>query len=145
MTEQKKQHNINMNKFMVGDYAYSSFSEHPCKITHIGSFGDGYIEVGVKNVLGLKDIASLSPIPLTEEFFKKNGFVLNDSFYPYYKKYESKDKRIIITDETNSGDGYWYVHVDNEDYDTIGGCDVKYVHQLQQLLRLCGYEMEVVM
>lgn len=87
----------------------------------------------------------IRPIPLTEEFFEKNGFVLNNSFYPYYKKYESEDKRIIITNETNSGDGYWYVHVDNEDYDTIGGCDVKYVHQLQQLLRLCGYEMEVVM
>ena len=86
----------------------------------------------------------IKPIPLTEEFFEKNGFVLNNSFYPLYKKYENEDKRIMITDEANSGDGYWYVHVDNEDYDTIGGCDVKYVHQFQQLLRLCGYEMDVV-
>lgn len=58
--------------------------------------------------------------------------------------FESDDKRIIVTDITNSGDGYWDVHVDNEDYETIGSCDIKYVHQFQQLLRLCGYEMDVV-
>lgn len=88
----------------------------------------------------------LEPIPLTEEFFEKNGIEKVD--YDLLKPnlvFESDDKRILITDDTNSGDGYWYVHVDNEDYDTIGGCDVKYVHQLQQLLRLCGYEMDVVM
>lgn len=90
------------------------------------------------------DIANIKPIPIFEEFFEKNSFVWDNSFYPHYKKYESEDKRIIISDDVNSGDGYWYVHVDNEDYDTIGGCDVKYVHQFQQLLRLCGYDMDVV-
>jgi hypothetical protein len=129
---------------MIGDWVYSSFAKHPCKITHIGSFGYGYIEVGVTGVFGLKDIASLSPIPLTEEFFEKNGFVLDNEFLQLYKIYENKDKRIQVTDITNSGDGYWNVHVDNEDYETIGSCDVKYVHQFHQLLRLCGYEMDVV-
>lgn len=136
---------MNINKFMVGDWVYSSFAKHPCKITHTGSFGDGYIEVGVAGVLGLKDIASLSPIPLTEEFFEKNGIkkVDNDYIKPNVL-FENDDKRIQVTDLTNSGDGYWNVHIDNEDFDTIGGCDVKYVHQFQQLLRLCGYEMNVV-
>ena len=90
------------------------------------------------------DIANIKPIPLTEEFFEKNGFVLDNGFLQLYKIYENKDKQIQITDINNSGDGYWNVHVDNEDFDTIGGCDVKYVHQFQQLLRLCGYEMDMV-
>ena len=53
------------------------------------------------------DAEDIRPIPLTEEFFEKNGFVEDNSFYPYYKKYESEDKRIIISDDVNSGDGYW--------------------------------------
>ena len=83
------------------------------------------------------------PIPLTEEFFEKN-FILNNKILSTYKIYESKDQRIRITDLTNSGEGYWNVHVDNEYFETIGSCDVKYVHQFQQFLRLCGYEMDVV-
>lgn len=90
------------------------------------------------------NIELIEPIPLTEEFFEKNGFVLDNKFLQLYKIYDSEDKRIIITDITNSGDGYWNVHIDNENYDTIGSCDVKYVHQFQQLLRLCGYEMDVI-
>lgn len=135
---------MDINKFMVCDWVYSSFSEHPCKITHIEVSEYGYYIVGVDGVLGLKDIASLSPIPLSKDFFEKNGFVLDNEFLRLYKIYENEDKRIKVADITNSGDGYWNVHVDNEDYDTIGGCDVKYVHQFQQLLRLCGYEIDVV-
>lgn len=90
------------------------------------------------------DIANIKPIPIAEEFFEKNGFMLDNKFLQLYKIYDSEDKRIQVTDITNSGNGYWNVHIDNENYDTIGSCDVKYVHQFQQLLRLCGYEMDVV-
>jgi hypothetical protein len=93
--------------------------------------------------IDLAEEGCYEPIPLTEEFFEKNGFK-KAAVFDIFKMFESADKRIQITDCTNSGDGYWYVHVDNEDYDTIGNCDVKYVHQFQQLLRLCGYEMDVV-
>lgn len=87
----------------------------------------------------------IRPIPLTEEFFEKNGIRKVDCDYLKPNVlFESEDKRIQVTDFTNSGEGYWNLHIDNEDYDTIGGCDVKYVHQFQQLLRLCGYEMNVV-
>ena len=91
---------------------------------------------------GAEDIR---PIPLTEEFFEKNGIKkVNDLLVKPNVMFESEDKRIQVTDITNSGDGYWNVHIDNEDCDTIRACDVRYVHQFQQLLRLCGYEMDVV-
>lgn len=91
------------------------------------------------------NIELIESIPLTEEFFEKNGFepVEPCDNFPYIV-YDSKDKRIQVSDLTNNGEGYWSVHVDNEDFDTTGRCDVKYVHQFQQLLRLCGYEMNVV-
>lgn len=88
----------------------------------------------------------IRPTPLTEEFFEKNGFKKVD--FDYLKPnvmFESNDKRIQIIDLTNSGEGYWNVHIDNEDYATIGSCDVKYVYQFQQLLQLCEYEMDLVM
>ena len=89
---------------------------------------------------GAEDIR---PIPLIEEFFEKN-FIPNNKILSMYKIYESEDMHIRIMDLTNSGDGYWNVHIYNKDFDTIGNCDVKYVHQFQQLLRLCGYDMDVV-
>jgi hypothetical protein len=50
-------------------------------------FGDGYIEVGVTGVLGLKDVASLTPIPLTQEILEKNGFELkNYNIFEYYRE-----------------------------------------------------------
>ena len=93
--------------------------------------------------IDLAEEGCFEPIPLTEEFFEKNGFkkVAGDDCFMLL---ESEDKLIQITNWANSGDGYWSVHVDNEDYDTIGDCKVKYVHQFQQLLRLCEYEMDVV-
>ena len=88
---------------------------------------------------------NIRPIPLTEEFFEKNGFKKVNYAPLNIVMFESKDKRIQIIDLTNSGKGYWNVHIDNEDYATIGSCDVKYVHQFQQLLQLCEYEMDVIM
>ena len=90
---------------------------------------------------GAEDIR---PIPLTEKFLEKN-FIPNNKILSTYKIYESKDKRIQIMDLTNSGDGYWNVHIDNEYFETIGSCDVKYVHQFQQQLRLCEYEKDFVL
>lgn len=95
--------------------------------------------------IDLAEEGCYEPILLTEEFFEKNNIKKVD--YDYLKPnmlFESEDRRIQITDLTNSGDGHWNVHIDNEDYQTVGSCDVKYVHQFQQLLRLCGYEMDVV-
>ena len=134
---------MDINELMVGDwvmYNPNVFIEdeyEPAKSWYATTIANGAD-------IDLAEEGCYEPIPLTEEFFEKNGFVLDNSFYPHYKKYESKDKRIIISDDVNSGDGYWYVHVDNEYYETIGSCDVKYVHQLQNQLRICGYEMDVV-
>jgi len=136
-----------MNKFMVGDWLYNKHHKKNIQLTAYDFFTHGHDAYGFQYLLyNSKPTVGrdLEPIPLTEEFFEKNGFK-KAAVFDIFKMFESADKRIQITDCTNSGDGYWYVHVDNEDYDTIGSCDVKYVHQFQQLLRLCGYEMEVVM
>lgn len=125
---------MDITKLMVGNWVFDINNDIECQVD-IKDFRNG----------GEYILDFYEPIPLTEKFFENNGIKKVD--YDYLKPnvlFESDDKRIIVTDITNSGDGYWDVHVDNEDYETIGGCDVKYVHQFQQLLRLCGYEMNVV-
>lgn len=133
---------------MIGDWVYNSHHGKNIQLTAYDFFTHKHDEDGLQHLM-LHSLPTfgrdLEPIPLTEEFFEKNGIKKLD--YDYLKPnvmFESEDKRIIVTDITNSGDGYWDVHIDNEDYETIGGCDVKYVHQFQQLLRQCEYEMDVV-
>ena len=136
---------IDIQSYMIGDWVYNNHHKKNIQLTAYDFFTHGHDAYGLQYLLyNSKPTVGreLEPIPLTEEFFEKN-------FIPNYKIlqmeiFESEDKRIRIMDLTNSGDGYWNVHIDNEDYDTIGACDVKYVHQFQQLLRLCGYEMDVV-
>jgi len=138
---------MDINEFMVGDLAEVVSSDH-IKYVRVLEIYETSVLVEDTNKEWEDeeiDIANIKPIPLTEEFFENNGIKkVNDLLVKPNVMFESEDKRIIVTDITNSGDGYWDVHIDNEDYETIGGCDVKYVHQFLQLLRLCGYEMDVV-
>lgn len=137
---------MNIKELQIGNFVM--LGDNIYKIDEISA--NGWIIISeIKSNMGLTTtddiINRVKPIPLTTEIFEKNGFKKLD--YDYLKPnvaFDSKDMLIRITDLTNSGDGYWNVHIDNEDFETIGACDVKYVHQFQQLLRLCGYEMDVV-
>ena len=66
---------ITCSDLMVGDYVYSTFSDKPCKVQAIELSKHGYGSVRVTGVDGVKDIVSLSPIPLTVEILMRNGFV----------------------------------------------------------------------
>lgn len=139
---------MDITKLMVGDWTYNKHHEKNIRLTAYDFFTHKHDEYGLQHLMpnSLPTFGrDLEPIQLTEEFFEKNGIKKVD--YDYLKPnvlFENKDKRIRVTDLTNKGDGYWNVHIDNEDFDTVGSCEVKYVHQFQQLLRLCGYEMDVV-
>ena len=140
---------MDITKLMVGDWVYNKHHKKNIQLTAYDFFTHGHDAYGVQYLLyNSKPTVGrdFEPIPLTEEFFEKNGIKrVNDLLLKPNIMFESEDKRIRIMDLTNSGDGYWNVHVDNEDFDSIGSCDVKYVHQFQQFLRLCEYEMDVVM
>lgn len=85
----------------------------------------------------------IEPIPLTPEILEKNGFKLKEKAESY-TEYVSGDEHSIIT--------YVFYKESIYDVDTVlhcelgfvGGlnkihhCHVKYVHQLQQAMRLCG-------
>lgn len=84
--------------------------------------------------------AFLKPIDITEEFLRKNGFVDDPSFGCIYF---SEDNRIQLDAYRPNYPRKWHVHVDNEDFASVGSCDFDYVHQLQQFLIICGIEKEL--
>ena len=89
------------------------------------------------------DIASVHPIPLTPEILEKNGFEREGVIVSLY---EGIDHRVTIHDDKEymNSNNEWHVHIDSEDYCTIANCELTYVHQLQQLLRLCKIDKEIV-
>ena len=87
---------------------------------------------------------NIEPIPLTPEILEKNGFEKNE-LIESYNHYCGMDNRVSLNDDfyyINSRNT-WYVHVDSEDYSTIAGCELTYVHELQHLLRLCKIDKEI--
>ena len=86
-----------------------------------------------------KWIEEITPIPLTEEILEKNGFVLKEEEYgvcgvniaPYYTR----------------DDVPFEVFCDGEPFaiwfkDPVS---IEYVHELQQFMRLCGIEKEIIL
>jgi hypothetical protein len=88
---------------------------------------------------------NIEPIPLTPEILEKNGFK-KEGVIELYNLYAGIDHRVTIHDDKEymNSNNEWYVHVDSEDYSTIAGCELTYVHELQHILRLCKIDKEIV-
>ena len=124
---------------MIGDYVYSTFSDKPCKVQAIELTEHEYGSVRVAGVDCVKDIVSLSPIPLTAEVLEKNGWtkpassrVWSRNNVPSFVLEEIDDGSFEVTTDTCSEWG--------------GLCMIRYVHELQHALRLCGInDKEIVL
>jgi hypothetical protein len=88
---------------------------------------------------------SIEPILLTPEILEKNGFEL-DEVIKEYCIYNGIDNRVSSHNDQEymNSDNEWHVHIDSEDYCTIANCELTYVHELQNILRLCKIYKEIV-
>lgn len=91
----------------------------------------------------------LEPIPISEEILLKNGFDKNiliegyelfDDFIEYEKQIDGFF--ISFRKTSNTIDRDWYIHIDNSDRTTCGGCDVQYIHQIQNMANILGFKIE---
>lgn len=79
-------------------------------------------------------------IPNVEELLKiefeedHNEKLFASSFTRYW--YDKKTHTIQLSCFYAFHDNDWYVHVDNNDYDTSAGCEVKYINELQNILNI---------
>jgi hypothetical protein len=85
------------------------------------------------------------PILITPSILEKNGFE-KEGVIELYNLYAGIDHRVTIHDDKEymNSNNEWYVHVDSEDYSTIAGCELTYLHELQHILRLCKIDKEIV-
>lgn len=133
---------MNSAELMLGDYVrfsttspdYKKFGDKPFRVSTINLHRA--IALAMDNGFYWIAEEDIEPIPITEEFLLKNDFVQR------YGIFVSEDSRVIVDHSKANSLRQWYVHVDNEDFASIGWCDVEYIHQLQQFLNICGIKKE---
>lgn len=120
---------MEINELMVGDLVNIAIEgyNNPTRIREIGSF---WVKV-IKDEMEYGDIL-VTPIPLTTEILEKNGFV-----------YDSEDKLFedIYPRISMLYAQYRLVEKGGINYGEMS--EIKYVHQLQHALKLCGITKEI--
>lgn len=125
---------------MIGDWLLWD-KTLPCIVTTIGC---DYIET-TKCGITLAESHLLRPIPLTTEILEKNGFVKYNevSDTPPYDKDEEGNMYYSFKGEHK----FWGWWQPNNVYlipvNAMIDLEIKYVHELQHALRLCGINKEI--
>ena len=106
----------------------------------------GIIEDGETSGYKYVKTSELEPIPITRDMVLRNGFKLDH--YPYEledNEYETDDKRLRLTDvSATHGEGVWYLHIDDEDMDSVANIMVDSFHDLQHAYRRYNIERGLV-
>lgn len=104
------------------------------------------------------NIIHIRPIPITEKMLVENGFerIEADKYYPAARYWWGKDGKrdgfmIEITPYNPPLNGVKFlttIHAEcshRVGVNKIHNCDIEYVHQLQQAIRICGIEKEITL
>lgn len=125
---------MKINELRVGNWFY----RHCCN--------DQVMEVRAGGVIGLDMnrgiicLHEMQPIQLTEEFFKKNGFIPPEDFDYYGNCFMREDMRIDVYESSNG----WVVRIDDKEFSTAFCRCLKYVHELQNAYYIStGEEIEL--
>ena len=90
------------------------------------------------------DINDVRPIELTREIIEKIGFKVEEGLIRYNAIMQMGNYALTINTLSNTKGRSFYLEVDNEFASLIGGCDIQYVHELQNIVRLAtGKDLEV--
>lgn len=122
---------------MVGDYIH-----RPDCIDKVVEIRKNGI-IGIDSLRGLIDFQKLQPIPITGDILEKNGFRKNEDAneWAFYESRDGKGQYMILWSMD-----YNYLEIGSyvEDFGEFNRLGVmRYVHQLQHALRLCGIEKEL--
>ena len=125
---------MKVNELRIGNYLYLC----GWHVRVVGVLEDG-VYVNNLNTLFKVDITDIRPIPLTKEFFEKNGFIKQHDFEDVLY-YRSEDMRMQVY-ENYLG---WVVNIDSENFTMVFSNNLKYVHELQNAYFVStGEELEV--
>lgn len=142
---------IDIKELQIGDWVYES--EKTRFPMFVFALWADYVDKGIvyldfegnEGDIWEVNIEDVRPIPITEEFLLKNGFKRseNNVWRDYEVEgtwdYETKDKQLFTLEKYTNDDnlvcGYgsclW------------NGVNIKYIHELQNAMRMPGIELEV--
>lgn len=126
------------NELMIGDWVYNSFTNENYQI-----WPQFFPQVYHQDKEMNRDLAdaNIHPIPLTPEILEKNGFESDTNMFGLCD-YELSESYIL----ENRGDRFCFVkRFPGHLHSTFHIIDVKYVHQLQHALRLCGISKDITL
>jgi len=126
------------NELMIDDWVYNKNIAKPMQI-----YPTIFSQMFRSNPNATTEDYNIFPIPLTPEILEKNGFEVTRNISSSRNKdvwslHVSKYKIFYITEHHNKKKfPYFWIDIGSNS-------DIKYVHQLQHALRLCGIEKEIV-
>lgn len=124
---------------MIGDWL-KHYNGTPMQVTKITTEHFACAENGGVNCWEYNN--KFEPIPLTPELLKKNDILYEkQSFYYVIEDDENLECTYYIQQVLQED---WVVGVDIGAYDCSVFARIKYVHQLQHALKLCGIDKEIV-
>lgn len=141
-------------ELMLGDYVRDKYG-HFVKVKEIYSdsiFTEDSEYEGEQLFEG-----EFEPIPLTPEILEKNGFLQNgigsdeieildpdysDETYVWQERDEYDNLFTVSVYNLNDGIGNWSLEIVDSPKGKME-LEIKYVHELQRALRICGIEKEV--
>lgn len=124
---------MKINELRVGNLFYSFCCKDQVMEVRAGGV------IGLDNLRGIIPLHEMQPIPLTAEFFEKNGFIKQNDFEEVLY-YRSEDMRMQVY-ENYLG---WVVNIDNENVTMVFSNNLKYVHELQNAYYIStGEEIDV--
>ena len=120
------------NELMIGDWVYNKNIDKPMQI-----YPTIFSQMFRSNPNATTEDYNIFPIPLTPEILEKNGFK--------YKEGETGMYGVTITPHYICDGIPFEVFCDGEPFAIWfkEPVNIKYVHQLQHTLRLCGLEIEI--
>lgn len=139
-------------ELMIGDWVFIDHCSNrlePCfgQVKGIDKNGED-----VYTTDGMVDISLLKPIPLTSEILEQNGFgrvPQPGCFNPYHWKLEKRDEDgelLYRIEAYNTPFRGMFIQINNpSDCASISFCkQIEHVHELQNALRLCGIDTEII-
>jgi hypothetical protein len=120
------------NEIMIGDKLKTVFSQ---KIVEVKEIKQNCIYTEDNGY----EYNEIEPIPLTPEILEKNGLE-KDNHGRLYGEYFDEDinRDLEITVDSKTGEVWW-----SYNWDEYWIIRLKYVHQLQHALRLCGIDKTI--
>lgn len=127
---------MKVNELRIGNWLYLC----GWNVKVAGVREDGVYVVNDLNTVFKVDITEVRPIPLTKDFFTRNGFIEQVGCDEYGTYMRSTELRTEVF-ETSGG---LSVHIDDDHFMCVFGKCIKYVHEFQNAYYVStGEEMEV--